>query len=1370
MSKFTIKISATLNGKACKNPQVEFIQGAGCIYPCEIKDNEITIETLPGSTDCNCIEGYIKCDDTCLNCPPQHFKKCFCDTTDDCQDCETCIGGLCQSDCPDKLCINDTCCDCAVTEDCPKGFVCNGCGCNCIGSINANGECVQCKTKGDCKACENCIDGKCVPLECPNNLTCVNGGCGCPAGTKYDPVTNSCISIVCNDDKECGSCETCLSNNCVPINCPAGTKAVITNGVCTCIEWPCVNVTCENGADCGEGCGCKDGECVPCKYLLCNTDVADDLCTRALGCECDAAQKCQAVGGCGQYCDGFNPCSTPGCTCYENTCVACENFSCDNDECAEKVGCTCKNGKCEAKGCNNEPCSSTANCGVGCVCEGGHCVDGPCSGSCSDSSGCAGENCICVDGQCEQSPDGCKDSFTITKDCGAGDAGCKLTAKLTTKGCPCDPITLKINNPTNSNGVLTFNTTAYKNDIQPYSTFKTNENFGDNEFLSGVVEYRVDIYNKKGGTILSSSTPKSTPNASNVFSQVPIDTASFAGKYVVITVTSKGIKTVNNSCTAYGDEEIGTYVFDYTSETAKAASNANATKAIVQNKVTDKISNKKPLFIWSRTSAANFRKIYPQGSEGNYTDVISSKADGLILGDSYIVKTDCAGCTSPVATHSNLEFCCFDPTVTTSNCNTKVTIVSKPVCAVVKDQAKNYVAINGEEIDITEPITINSEFPGGIDSIISYIKGAVTQCSKTHPLGDETAPAPSAVPTCGSPNTTIKITAPAGRVITELYMDGQRTNYSGTSFDVVVPFFTGEKTFKAVYAGGCFVEFKVPGCTDKIIPECTSPTNTCTSKTGKGSFKARLESAKDVTFELTGPSSYKENRKGTQVEWTGLESGTYTVSVVGDQSISSQSCTINNKKFVDITFTGGANLCDTSVIGSPITLTATSSNVVGVVKYIIKKGGAKMDSGDIVIGTPKTYTATTTGTYTIEITTANTADVIYCAPTNSIVISNEKKTIYPQISLAEGGCVNKDILFTITGISDGAALSDVDISVSSGTLVGTPVLSNGSITGYIKRATPGTITLVIAQKQTGSCFTFATKTDSIDIKQAPSIVGQGQSCTGNGTTRTIVFNVNNNTGGTLTIDPANGSTLSTTNNINYSGTGTYLGPIKITATVNGCESVVELPATDCQETPCTERPINYLVLYTTDVCTDGGNNITSLGSIVVTKASFEAIFGVGSWANYSCRFTNTNGLDVPFNLSGLPNDEINMVNLPDGFYGLEFRLLNTSCYYTKTYQLPKGCCADNPCEVMEENSPCLNVVDSCGNPVTCTCPEEFPCNFDTGRCGATPPEVLGCVCGGGIGSDCDSICYGEFGPRPGGGSYDSICGPVGDIPCACVCS
>ena len=193
-----------------------------------------------------------------------------------------------------------------------------------------------------------------------------------------------------------------------------------------------------------------------------------------------------------------------------------------------------------------------------------------------------------------------------------------------------------------------------------------------------------------------------------------------------------------------------------------------------------------------------------------------------------------------------------------------------------------------------------------------------------------------------------------------------------------------------------------------------------------------------------------------------------------------------------------------------------------------------------------------------------------------------------------------------------------------------------------------------------------------------------------------------------------------------------------------------------------------LTVNSTDVCTDGAGNQTSAGLVIISKANFESVFGANSWDFYSCRFTNTNGtVDISFNLGGLPNDEISVPNLPEGFYVLEFRKIGTNCYYSKTFNIFAGCCAADPCASMIENSYCLNVVNDCGDVVgNCTCPEEFPCNPATGRCEPLSEYEISCVCAS---SDCRSICVGEF-----GGTEDDFafvtCSGGSTGSCVCDCS
>ena len=148
MAKFTIKVTATLNGKTCKNPQIEFIQGEDFLYPCEIKDGEITFEIRPGTNPNACVEGYIKCEDECLNCPPQYFKKCLCNDVTLLEACQKCVDGF----------IVDTCTPAQIA----MGMICTPDGCQCPPSSPIKdpntGQCVQCIT-GTVSGCKICVAG-----------------------------------------------------------------------------------------------------------------------------------------------------------------------------------------------------------------------------------------------------------------------------------------------------------------------------------------------------------------------------------------------------------------------------------------------------------------------------------------------------------------------------------------------------------------------------------------------------------------------------------------------------------------------------------------------------------------------------------------------------------------------------------------------------------------------------------------------------------------------------------------------------------------------------------------------------------------------------------------------------------------------------------------------------------------------------------------------------------------------------------------------------------------------------------------------------------------------------------------------------------
>ena len=68
-------------GVECKSLHVDWIGTEGLIKPC-ITPNCITIAIDPNNPT-QCLEGFIVCLDengvqSCKNCEPIHFRKCFC--------------------------------------------------------------------------------------------------------------------------------------------------------------------------------------------------------------------------------------------------------------------------------------------------------------------------------------------------------------------------------------------------------------------------------------------------------------------------------------------------------------------------------------------------------------------------------------------------------------------------------------------------------------------------------------------------------------------------------------------------------------------------------------------------------------------------------------------------------------------------------------------------------------------------------------------------------------------------------------------------------------------------------------------------------------------------------------------------------------------------------------------------------------------------------------------------------------------------------------------------------------------------------------------------------------------------------------------
>ena len=296
LKKYNITISGvTQDGKTCSNPSVALGDHEGVFLNCINGDN-YTIQVDEDYNGPNCLQFIVSCDD-CATCPPQIITKCLCENTDDCSNCQECIGGICSDTCPDGICSDDnTCVECDNANPCPNNQVCTSGDCQCPPShpFLLNGVCVQVEDCADCPACTVCRDNNCYPVVCPegvcNPLTdtctecsnnshcgpneiCLEGGtCGCAPGYHLDIFTGLCVvTPECNLNSECPDCQQCVDGVCVPIICPPNQ---------ICVDDDCVT-SCADGDDCPDGYGCYNGTCVPCNTLDCESP-----CIFASGCGC----------------------------------------------------------------------------------------------------------------------------------------------------------------------------------------------------------------------------------------------------------------------------------------------------------------------------------------------------------------------------------------------------------------------------------------------------------------------------------------------------------------------------------------------------------------------------------------------------------------------------------------------------------------------------------------------------------------------------------------------------------------------------------------------------------------------------------------------------------------------------------------------------------------------------------------------------------------------------------------------------------------------------------------------------------------------------------------------------------------------------
>lgn len=1116
-TSYKIKLRGTVGNVTAVPTSIAWINGSDTclVTPCYKENDYIVVELIPDCVGSSCIEGYVQFGDTCANCEPLYFKRCFCSTDADCPSgCENCNQyGICQSKClVGEFCAGDTCCECNATTPCTGNKICNGCKCVCPqGTFDKNGICVECDENTILDKCHVCVNGTIVAVPCDGacdpstgncvdcliggdcssrtdgKTCCVNKQCVCCAGTVWNATLERCVPQPCTDDASCGDpCLKCTPDGCKPIICPEGYRCY--NGEC--VYWPCTSESCNNGADCGKDCGCVMFEgrkqCVPCHILECL-----GLCEQALGCECKGT-VCGPINNCEDYCDGSTPCLDPNCTCYNNRCVSCKNFPCPTD------------------------CATHYNCG------------------CSQDNKCEGN--------------GCTDKFTLKKNENCDNPlGCELIAEYEAKSnCGCDPIEVRVKNiqPCVTNNstatLLDLKIDLFKNNL-PYKDYLEIASIGDDELVEGTFTTTITFETKNQ---FNQWIPEVVGNAisvdnvsimSNKVDNIKLKTENFgfgntattisANRKAKIVIKVNNVKIQGNDCIEYGSKEIATYEIDFTTPSLYCAY-INTLKDI-SVKLNDNVSTRKPLFIWSKSTTGTFSNLKFKNDTGVYTqsgwfrkeygtkvgtkwiDKINNPKDynldvnGELWNNyNYKVKIDC-GCKANDATLEKVVFCCpkeikydVDP------CGRKITVFPFTTCDVNKKLPAN---TSGYKI----PIEAQTYYWMVINDSVEQLL----------------------VPTGG--NLTNNFIYTHTEAITSIRFEQRYLgnpivpvacpiNYTNTpDLPDFNPFITCNPTLIEV------LKSTHPGLTGV----------TATKVSGVGIDTTRPLTNETTKFSITN---------------TGVEDLLMGIGIVRLTATFSSGCVVTK----EITITGDC----VSVTGTPEptiyakgncanggtnpNLVAETSGFGPNVEYSID--GINFQSSNI-------FTNKAEGTYTI--TARETVDGVQYVATNTVTIL---PAIVPTMSFSNSLCGNQSSTLTITG----APGSSFSLSGPVGVFLQSPMIldSNGIGTRVIPSTGAGTYTAILLNDITGaSCPVTLIEVLSAEGQTLnPSIILDGVVCVGN----PINFRVQDNGAGQTYIVTASGGTLNnsviTAVSTGWNGVFTPIsvnGAINISASTNNCNIV-----------------------------------------------------------------------------------------------------------------------------------------------------------------------------------------------------------------------
>jgi hypothetical protein len=242
-------------------------------------------------------------------------------------------------------CQSGTCVQCTESKHCSGATP----RCN-------NGVCVAalgCSQDSECKAGEECENGKCIPIPCT-----ATSGCEDPLVCKDGKCTLECLQ-----SSQCKENEECKANRCVPKSCSATSECTpplqCKDGTC---QLEClIDEQCESGKVCDGG--------------VCTVDLT---CSKKA--DCAVGEVCHQ-GSCSRPCFDSRVCPA-GTECFDGYCV--------------RTKLPCPSSASNVKGvCVKKLCTSSADCA------GMKCDDGQCKPLCQSDADCpAGARNRCREGKC----------------------------------------------------------------------------------------------------------------------------------------------------------------------------------------------------------------------------------------------------------------------------------------------------------------------------------------------------------------------------------------------------------------------------------------------------------------------------------------------------------------------------------------------------------------------------------------------------------------------------------------------------------------------------------------------------------------------------------------------------------------------------------------------------------------------------------------------------------------------------------------------------------------------------------------------------------------------------------------------------------